>query len=177
MQSQPLDEMFLVWLYRQVADPDIKDPSLTYWKLVKQLFTTEFVWIIPNDDNRSEEGKELRQRFIQEEGLDRVDPNWMDIGCSMMELILGLAHRLSFQAEGEPHYWFWKLMENLDIHRYSDDRRFQRRRVADILDRVIFRTYGADGRGGLFPLEHPDQDMRNVELWYQLSAYVLELDE
>ena len=173
MTTKPLDELYLTWLYRQVANPEISDPAYTFWRLLRHLYTTEFVWLIPNDDNRLEDGKELRVEFIHDEYLDDVSLDWMELGCSALELIVGLSRRLSFEAEGEPHYWFWRLMENLGIHRYSDDwKRFPKTHINKILDRVIFRTYKPNGDGGLFPLKHPEQDQRNVELWYQLAAYV-----
>jgi hypothetical protein len=172
--NQPLDERYFVWLYAQVADPDIENPSLTYWKILKVLFTREFTWIIPNDDNRSEDGKALRFEFMQDLLLDEVDEDWMDLGCSMLELMVGLSRRLAFEADGEPHYWFWRLMENLGLQRYSDNRRLLRRRIDAVLDTVIQRTYKPNGEGGFFPLRETDQDQRQVELWYQLSAYVLE---
>jgi hypothetical protein len=174
VNDQPLDELYLVWLYSQVADPEVEDPSLTYWELIRCLFKTEFVWTIRNDENRSEDGKELRQEFVNVSGLKGVDPNWIELGCSFLELMVGLSRRLSFEADGEPYYWFWKLLENLELTGYSDDRRFPERRVSAIIDRVLNRRYEANGVGGFFPLERPTEDQRKVELWYQLSAYVLE---
>lgn len=174
MTTKPLDELYFAWLYRQVADPDVTDASLTYWKLLRELFTREFTWKVPNDDNRSEDGKELRTEFINDELIDNVDSAWLELGCSMLELMVGLSRRLAFEAEGEPHYWFWDLMENLGIHNYSDDRRLQKKLISEILDRVIFRTYKRNGEGGFFPLCVSAKDQRKVELWYQLSAYVLE---
>jgi hypothetical protein len=39
--------------------------------------------------------------------------------------------------------------------------------------RVINRTYGPDGSGGLFPLHKPHiLDQRRVELWYQMQYYL-----
>jgi hypothetical protein len=177
MNAKPLDELYFIWLYRQVANPDVADPAFTYWKLLKELYTKEFVWLVPNDDNRIVDGKELRVEFIQDEGLTEVDLDWIELGCSMFELMVGLSRRLSFEAEGEPHYWFWNMMENIGLQKYSDERRLARIHINKVLDRVIFRTYDPDGRGGLFPLNHSTQDQRNVELWYQLSAYVLEQSE
>jgi len=176
-EPQPLDELYFVWLYSQVADPELTDPSLTFWNLLKILFTREFIWLIPNDDNRLEDGKALRQEFIHDESLREVDSEWIGLGCSVLELMVGLARALSFEADGEPHYWFWRMMQNIGLHKYSDDKRLQKKQVEKILDRVIFRNYKANGEGGFFPLENPDQDMRKVELWYQLGAYVLEQSE
>jgi hypothetical protein len=176
VSEQPLDELFLIWLYSQVADPDDQDSSRTYWKLLRQLYTTEFFWLIPNDDNRIEDAKQLRREFLDAQGIDSVDRNWMELGCSVLELMVGLSRRLSFEADGEPHYWFWQLIINLDLERYPDSRRFTSDRIDDILDRVIWRTYDRNGHGGFFPLKRRCKDQRNVELWYQLSAYVLELN-
>jgi hypothetical protein len=170
--SPPLDELYFIWLCDQVED----ESPQTHTKLLKLLFTKEFVWIVPNDDNRLEDGKNLRLDFIHDQDLGEVDPHWMNLGCSVLELMVGLSRQLSFMAEGEPRYWFWRLLGNLGLKNCSDDRRIPRTRIADILDRVVFRQYDPDGDGGLFPLHNPQENQREVELWYQLCAYVLELD-
>jgi len=177
MDGKPLDELYLQWLYSQVAEPTEKLEELTYWRLFKQLFTTEFLWIIPNDDNRLEDGKALRREFLHEQAIDTqdVDPDWIELGCSVLELMVGLARRLEFEAGGQPHYWFWTMMENIGLRTFHDGvRRYPRRHIDDVLHSIIFRQYNSSGLGGFFPLQFPNEDQRNVELWYQLSAYVLE---
>lgn len=173
--SHALDELYLTWLYGQIADVEVANPSRTFWNLAQAMFTKEFVWFIPNDDNRVEDGRYLRCEFLEDLGLDEedTDPDWMHLGCSMLEMLIGLSRRLSFQGEGEPRDWFWTLVDNLGL-RYDDRKRFPAARVEEVLDNVIWRTYRPDGVGGLFPLKHPDRDQRDVELWYQLSAYLLE---
>jgi len=175
----PLDELYFVWLYNQVGDSEAKDPSRTYWVMLKQLYCKEFVWLIPNDDNRVEDGKELRYEFVDQSGLNDVDRNWIDLGCSMLELLIALSRRLSFEAEKKPRDWFWHMLDNLDLRKYNDkyrsrSRKFPVKEVDEILDRVIWRTYTYNGEGGLFPLDSAPSDQRETELWYQLSAYVLE---
>ena len=172
--SEPLDEMYLTWLYRQVGDPSISNPTRTYWTMFRTLYTKEFVWLIPNDGNRIEDGKDLRFEFVDESGLNDVDMGWIHLGCSMFELLVGLSRRLAFQADGEPRDWFWHLVDNVGLTKYNDTYQHQDQEVNDILDRIIWRTYNSDGQGGLFPLQSPSGDQRDVELWYQLNAYVLE---
>lgn len=172
--SELLDESYLEWLYGQVADSDVKDPRLTHWKLLRQMFQKEFAWIIPNDDNRMEDGKELRREFVRDINLDDIDPHWADLGCSFLELMVGLSRHMAFNAGGEPYYWFWRLMENIGLNDISDAKRVAKRKVDDAMDNVIWRQYEPDGSGGFFPLREPNKDQRGVELWYQLSAYVLE---
>lgn len=175
--NEPLDELYFQWLCGQVGEVETKSPERSYWKILRKLFSTEFVWLIPNDDNRAEDGLSLRSEFVDELDIRDVDRDWMGQGCSIFELIVGLSRRLSFEAEGEPRSWFWRLVENLDLEQYNDGAVFNEERIDYILGDLIWRTYKPNGRGGLFPLKSrrcPDQ--RNVELWYQMSYYVQERD-
>jgi len=174
--NEPLDELYLTWLYRQVGSIRLKNPARTYWSIVRLLYTKEFVWFVPNDDNRVEDGRDLRYEFIDKERLDDVEPEWIELGCSFLEMLIGLSRRLSFIAEGEPRLWFWQLLENLGLNNYADNTQIPTEEVDEKLDIVIWRTYRRDGRGGLFPLRRAAKDQRSVEIWYQLSAYVLEMD-
>ena len=176
MSALPLDEAYLQWLYRQVADINHKSPSKTYWSLFRQLFTTEFVWLIPNDDNRVEDGRNLRYQFLHQSGIDTVDRNWMEIGCSFLEMLIALSRWCAFEDSGSAESWFWHFLEVLGIDEYTDAEQIPHEDVDDILNRVIFRTYRKDGHGGLFPLRHPRRDQTQVELWYQMNAYLIEND-
>lgn len=176
--AAPLDDMFLTWLYSQVGYVEAKDRSLTYWKLFRQLYTIEYVWLIHNDDARLEDAKTLRLEFLAQNGIDArdVDPDWLEIGCSVLELMVAMSRRLEFQAEKTSPYWFWILMDNIGLRRFTDaTRQYPHQHVEDVVYTVIFRQYTRHGTGGFFPLSGPCEDQRSVELWYQLSAYVLEL--
>lgn len=170
-----LEEQYFRWLYHQIDDSESENPAETYWKLARQLHEKEFVWIIPHDDNRIEDGRELRYTFAYETE-QRLTPEWHSFPVSVLEVLIGLSHRLSFQLDETPQYWFWKLIWNLDLSRCTDKRYppAVRRGVDEILDRVIWRTYEYSGEGGLFPLDDPHEDQRRVELWDQMSAYVIE---
>lgn len=171
--DEPLDDAYLTWLYSQIGSVRLKNRARSYWRLARQLFTKEFVWFVPNDDNRVEDGRDLRYEFLEESGAT-ADDNWLELGCSFLEMLLGLSRRLSFEAEGEPRDWFWHLMDTLGLRECNDRADWSEEEVDDILNRVIHRTYAPNGDGGLFPLETADADQRNVELWYQMSAYLLE---
>jgi hypothetical protein len=175
--SVPLDELYFTWLYEQVADPDFEDEGLTYWEVLKVLFKTDFAFVIRMDENRVEDGKALRRKFIAEQSLSGVPDHWIEIGCSVLELMLGLAERLEFLADGKTHYWFWELMGNLGLRRYNDSQEIPYEDVEEILNKVIFRQYDADGYGGFFPLRRPQRDQRGLELWAQLNDYVQEMNE
>lgn len=142
--------------------------------MLRGLYNKEFIYLIPNDDNRSADGKDLRREFLAQVG-EEPDPSWMRMGCSMFELMIGLARDLAELTEEDPVAEFWELVENLNLEQYNDNVPIPKNRISDVLDEVIWRTYRRNGRGGLFPLKgRPHQDQTTVELWYQLNAYVME---
>jgi hypothetical protein len=99
--------------------------------------------------------------------------------CSVLEMLIGLSRRLAFEEEGEPRGWFWHLIENLELRHFTD-RHYSSgeswcfNHVDEKLDCLLDRHYEYDGSGGLFPLHNPLEDQKDVELWYQMSAYLLE---
>ena len=174
--KEPLDEQYLTWLYSRIGSTKVTNPTRTYWSLFKQLYQKEFVWLVPNDDNRVEDGRDLRYAFLEEAGLKHVDPNWMGLGCSVLEMLIALSERMAFEADGQARTWFWHLLDNIGLGGYTDAKQDCAEDIEDVVDRVIWRNYEPDGRGGLFPLENPASDQREVEIWYQLCAYLLERD-
>ena len=176
--SAYLDEEYFIWLYSQIGNVSSKNPARTHWKLAKQLYTKEFIWLVPNDDNRKHDGIYMRHEFLESQHLpDTEDPPWMEMGCSMLEMLIALSRRLGFQTDDDPRAWFWELIENLGIGMaWSADKRYTEAKaqfVDDAIDRVIWRTYEPSGQGGLFPLPEATEDQRGVELWYQLGAYLI----
>ncbi len=171
-----LDEAYFGWLYRNVGPSKNRNPARSYWLLAEQLHNTEFRWKIANDDNRAEDGIELRELFLQEKPQFTPTTAWLNARCSVLEMIIALARRTAFEADGDADEWTGILLHNLGFHRYTDavwdDRAVED--VDDVLRRLIARRYGQDGTGGLFPLRYPADDQRRVELWYQMSTYLLE---
>ncbi len=174
-QPMPLDELYLNWLYSQVGDVRRRNPRKTFWSILRLLYVTQFIWMIPNDDNRVEDGKNLRYEFLHENQINTVDRNWMQLPCSFLEMLVALSRRLAFEADGETADWFWHLMGTLDLIKYNDGVQIPHEQVEDILNRVMYRTYRVDGHGGLFPLKNNHGlDQTKVEIWYQLNAYLME---
>lgn len=176
--SEPIDEAYFNWLYAKVAWHDVHTPSTTYQSLLFVLHSTEFVWTVVGDDNRAEEGKELRTQFLREAYEPRIHDAWIFLDCSVLEMMIAFAARLSFQTEGlDTRGWFWKFMENLGLSELTDGQWAREGyRVPLALDKFVWRLYPPTGQGGLFPLMNTDNDQRKVELWYQFCEYVIEND-
>lgn len=171
----PLDEMYFVWLYGQVGSVDLKNRARTYWTLLKFLYEKQFTWTdIENDENRAQDGKDLRHEFLRETGTPMDEPEWLGMDCSFLELLIALSRTLAFEGGGEPKERFWELISNLGLLECTDAYPPDEMIVNHILDKVINRDYSRNGVGGLFPLKSADRDQRRVELWYQANAYLLE---
>lgn len=173
MIPEPLDDVYFQWLYGHVAQTRYKSPQRNYWNLMRKLYTTEFKWFVANDDNRIADGVALRFEFMETASVD-PDSEWLNAPCSVLEMLVAFTRRLSFEAEGEPRTWFWHILKNLRLDQLNDAQPLPESQVDNILHRMIYRQYKPNGRGGLFPLQKPYQDQREIELWYQMAAYILE---
>lgn len=171
-----IDDQYFEWLYSHIGSVRNRNPARSIWHLAHQLYTKEFVWLVANDDNRVEDGRELRQEFMDQRHPDEIPREWLELGCSMLEMMIALGRRASFEANGSPGDWFWKFLRHLDIFIYDDAfDQFAERHVDQVLDRFIYRNYDSSGEGGLFPLRRAERDQRKVELWYQMAAYIGEM--
>jgi hypothetical protein len=176
----PLVEDYLRWLASQIRDEDDGNPHRTYDGLCVIMFEKQFIERIPNDDNRIGDGLDLRVEFCHERHIPLgetgafLDKGVPDPPCSFLEVLIGLSRRLAFAAGGSnAPGWAWVLMHNLELHRITDPvGRGKARRAHDILDTCIWRNYEPNGVGGFFPLKRPTEDQREVELWYQMAAYI-----
>lgn len=170
-----IDDIYMTWLYQHFAVVSNKNPARSYWKLTEQLYTIPFKWTVPNDDNRAADGLELRDEFIVECQVENVDIHWRQRECSFLEMLIALARRTSYNAMGTSADWFGKFLKNLGICFSDREYTVESAYLVNLATETVNnRKYDGNGLGGLFPLEYPCQDQREVELWYQASAYLLE---
>ena len=151
-----------------------------YTELISSLHTYEFHPKMELDINRGADGLQLRVEFMNEHGPWGSSSNRGP--CTMLELLVGLAKRMGFLTYGEENheqtgYYFWRMIENLGLNRVTDrlwgtiNGAFF---VEDAVWRVNERQYQPDGTGGIFPLRCPSVDQREVEIWYQMNAWLIE---
>lgn len=139
--------------------------------LLGQLYDTPFIWVVPNDANRAEDGLDLRDRLLQDHKAPlRLRNLLSDDEVSVLEVLAALALRASFLGDQSLEEWFVIFLENLGLKEESCDER----RVDAILTDWMTRNIEPNGVGGLFPLEHPPEDQRKTEIWYQMNAYIQE---
>lgn len=179
--TSSLTEDYLRWLAPQIGEQHQQDHE----DLLALMFEKEFKQVesVPNDENRAVDGLDLRLCFCLETGLrtrfpDKTPTDLILGPCSFLEALIGLSKRLAFSAGGDPRNWAWQLVENLELHKFKDPiTKGKAKQVDDILEACIGRKYKPNGLGGFFPLAWPDEDQTQVELWYQMSAYIRERPE
>ena len=140
-------------------------------------WATQYVAFVPNDVNRAIDGTDLRRRFECETFL-----RLPDFGpCTILEFLIGLAIRLNEtvynnENPNQEAYWFWVLIENLQLDSYHDLYPFAKihRNVPLIFEVLNNRLYATNGHGGLFPLKNAEENQQHVEVWYQMQAYLHE---
>lgn len=166
MTNDHLAHEYFGWLVHQVGN------GKGYYHLLGLMHEKEFVWFVPNDANRLQDGADLRLDFSEGRDLVRLP-------CvSTLEVLIGIARRLEFQTSTDASKWAMNLLENLELTAYRG--RLATRQVEEvdeILENLIWRRYQADGTGGFFPLAWPEEDQRQVEIWYQMAAYLNEQPE
>ena len=169
------DERYFNWLYSLIEDEKNRNPAESHWLLCERLYKKPFLWFIQKDENRAADGIDLRYEYLDHH-KERASKDWMELDCSVFEMLIALSRRASFQSGWAPDWWFWHLLNNLELGKYADD--VYHSAIDDAvdraLDRLLERDYDYSGLGGLFPLRDPERDQTEVEIWYQLSAYLIE---
>ena len=172
--NSSLAEDYLHWLGPQIRDEFVAVGE-TFNYMLEAMFDKQFEWSVPNDDNRLQDGLDLRAEFCFAHSLI-PDQVLMHKPCSFLEVLIGLSRRLAFAAGGTPRGWSWQLLANIELTRMTDPlSRYKARKLDEIMNTVIFRSYHPNGVGSFFPLSWPDRDMTQVELWYQMAAYIEEI--
>ena len=167
MREEPdIREDYFCWLADQVSSDG------RFYQSLRVLFHMEFLDLVDNDANRIGDGLLVRERYLEESG---VDPEDLIGPCSMLEMLIGLLERIQWEMTDEVNdnsleRWFSEVMGNIGIGAYEEDRGKIFQTIKDVRD----RRYRRDGSGGFFPLNNPIRDQRGVELWYQMNSYLIE---
>lgn len=179
MVKRKICNEYLDWMYSIVDDEQFTH-GLSYRQLFGTLDAIEFTWIINTDQNRAADGERLRMRFADETGhTERNVESSIRRPCSVLEMMIALACRCEdqimydFRLGDRTAQWFWAMIDNLGLSD-MDDENFNFAIVISKIDRFLNREYRRDGQGGMFIVRKRREDMRAVELWYQLCWWLNE---
>lgn len=166
---------YFEWMYDLVSGFRFA-PGNTYRKLLTFLHDVEFTYFVPHDENRAEDGEELRYRYCCAHSCEDLE-YYLSGPCSVLEMMVALAIRCEENIMDDPiigdrtAQWFWSMVTNLGLGSMTDNK-YNEWLVNDVITRFLDRDYDYDGSGGLFRVKHWHRDMRDAEIWHQAMAYL-----
>lgn len=178
MRNQFSDGYF-EWLFELVCAQRYSN-DISFRKLLTRLHEIEFIYTIPNDANRAEDGKDLRYRYAITHGYEDSYEDvlsCLDGPCSVLEMMVALSVRCEENIMDDPilgdrtRQWFWDMIVNLGLGSMHDGN-YDAYYIDKTVDRFLYREYEANGKGGLFTIHNCKYDLRLFEIWYQLCWYL-----
>ena len=179
MRKNDIRDLYFEWLCGIVQSKRFGD-RVSFRKLLTRLHDTEFIFLMPLDENLASDGMDLRYRFILDYDCeDQYDDIMyeLDDPCSVLEMMVALSLHCEENIMDDPKMgdrtgqWFWEMITNLGLNSMTDNR-FDSVYVDEVIDTFLNREYEPDGRGGLFKIRNCDADLRDVEIWRQLCWYL-----
>lgn len=180
-------ELYFEWLCNLVSIFNRKRRS--YKVLANCLHRKQYYWTLANDDNRAYDGWSLRNTFYhlyKDTHLDwEIGPSFLsalDGPCSVFEMMVALSIRceneimLDKKKGNRTADWFWAMICNLHLED-CDDRSITDEhvnRISDAIQRALDRDYDEHGHGAFWTVEHPPKNMKELEIWFQMTAYLRE---
>lgn len=166
---------YFEWMYDLMCQGRFAK-GITYRQLFTFLHDTEFIYFVPYDENRAEDGIALRYRFCLFHDCEDLEC-YLDGPCSVLEMMVALAIRCEERIMTDPEkgdrtaQWFWNMINSLGLSAMTDYN-FNEWLVNDVITRFLNREYDPDGKGGLFTIKRWNRDARDIEIWRQLLAYL-----
>lgn len=169
-----LTNEYFKWLLQLVSGKP------NYRRLMRHLFNVDFRFTILMDENRADDGVDLRYSFGRERGYEkRTIQTLLDYRpCSILEMMVALANRCEEHIMGDPELgdrtdvWFWSMIRSLGLDCMYDSR-YDAIYVDEVLERFLNHRYKSNGKGGLFTIVGNYRvDLRKEEIWQQMNHYI-----
>lgn len=165
------------WLLEKIHGYDTQYSDFS--KLLDLLSSIDYVYYAyhnGSDKDRYRDGLNLRNIY-SESTDDFYILSWAQ-DCSVLEMLIALAIKIDFGIMGIPnkdnaYYWFWLMLENLGLIKFSD-KKFDEHDARKIISDWLYRDIDFNGSGGIFPLKISETDQRNESTWSQLNYYINE---
>ena len=153
------------WLIGLVCSSAYKK---SYMSLLSELFDIPFRFdaeIAPNDVYRMEAGSALQFEYAS------ITGGYISRPCSVLEVMIALARKCeNISGVLQSLDWFWMMIDNLGLSTMYE-RHFNADYVRAVIERFLNRDYSPNGSGGLFYIPGIKEDLRQVEIWYQMCWY------
>lgn len=167
---------YFKWLCHFIDGKDRK--VVEYRKLLLYLYEIPFTYDLVIDNNRAQDGIDLRYRFADERNYKHAEVCYKldNRDCSVLEMLIALSIRcediMYDRKNGDTTYiWFWQMLDNLDLLLMTE-RYFDEETIIFKVNRFLNREYSPEGDGNIFYIPGCGMDLRKVEIWYQAMSYL-----
>lgn len=128
----------------------------------------DFMWYIPEDEDKAIQALRMRDEYCYETGL----PSPRQAPASFLEVFVSITDTLTAMLYQDRESFTKSILLNMGARSYSDDGRLHseiREEALDIAERVMYRTYSRNGTGGLFRI--PGVDILEMPLTTQMIQW------
>lgn len=109
----------------------------------------DFVWYIPEDEDKAVQALRMRDEYCYETEM----PSPRQAPASFLEVFVSITDTLTAMLYQDREEFTKSILLNMGARSYSDDVRLPleiHEEALTIAERVMYRTYGRNGSGGLF---------------------------
>lgn len=165
--------LYLNWLFERIDKKQCNKYSSLLILLFKYIFSETKE--CPMDVNRARDGIALRKRFYEETNLISEDmyERMTKDDCTWLEMLIALAIRIDDQMMFDMNLgnrtseWFWMMLNQMDLDKF-DNKHMDEKQVVNIINKLGSRNYDNQGKNGIFKCKN---DVRKVDIWYQMMQY------
>lgn len=169
-------QKYFNWLINQVYDrtAQSKKSKTSFMKLLIFLNEVVFEYVMEEDENRYTDGVDLRGRFAY---YEHEDDSELTGPCTVLEMMIALSIRIEEDIMDDDEYgnrigqWFWEMIVSLGLGSMTDEH-YDEIYITEVIDNFLNRRYEPNGKGGLFTIRDIKDDLRDVEIWYQMCWYL-----
>lgn len=120
-----------------------------YTELASVWDELDFVWYIPDDEDKAVQALRMRDEYCYE--TSRPSPR--QAPASFLEVFVSITDSLTAMLYQDREVFTKSILLNMGARSYSDGGRLPseiHEGALEIAERVMYRTYGRNGSGGLF---------------------------
>lgn len=137
-----------------------------YIELLSILDEFDYIWYIVLDENREKGGLALRDRYAREAGIYSSDCRTGN--CTFLEMLIALSELMACQIDGsDSATCFWLMIDNLMLRNVDNY-------GAHIIVLNFLNNNYTNTRNSLFPLRNYCGDIRALDLYSQMNAWLEE---
>lgn len=128
----------------------------------------DFVWYIPEDEDKAIQALRMRDEYCYETGM----PLPRQAPASFLEVFVSITDTLTAMLYRDRESFTKSILLNVGARSYSDDGRLPseiHEEALSIAERVMYRTYSRNGTGGLFRI--PGVDILEMPITTQMIQW------